>query len=79
MLAPRFTAFVACLIFEPGWLPKVCSSSLHPLVTPLCIKIKELGTGLVAEWLSSHAPLRRPRVLLVRILNEDMAPLVRPC
>ena len=32
-------------------------------------------TGSVAEWLSSRAPLRRPRV---RILGADMAPLVRP-
>ena len=33
------------------------------------------GAGSVAEWLSSRAPLRRPRV---RILGADMAPLVRP-
>ena len=37
---------------------------------------KELGgAGSVAEWLSSRAPLQRPRV---RILGADMAPLVRP-
>ena len=35
----------------------------------------DLGAGSVAEWLSSRAPLRRPRV---RILGMDMAPLVRP-
>ena len=34
------------------------------------------GAGSVAEWLSSHAPLRRPRV---QILGADMAPLVRLC
>ena len=37
-----------------------------------------LGAGPMAEWLSLRAPLRRPRVLLVRILGVDMAPLVRP-
>ena len=33
------------------------------------IKNMELGAGSVAEWLSSHAQLRRPRVSLVRILR----------
>ena len=43
-------------------------------------KIKLLSGGLtLAEWLSSPALLRRPRVSLVRILGTDMAPLVRPC
>ena len=32
----------------------------------------------MAEWLSSHAPLRRPRVSPVQILDTDMAPLIRP-
>ena len=32
----------------------------------------------MAEWLSSRAPLRRPRVLLVQILGADMALLIRP-
>ena len=32
-----------------------------------------------AEWLSSGALLQRPRVLPVRILGVNMAPLVRPC
>ena len=40
-------------------------------------KIK-LGASPVAEGLSSRAPLRRPRVSLVRILGADMAQLVRP-
>ena len=31
------------------------------------------------EWLSSHAPLCRPRVSLVQILDRDMAPLIRSC
>uniref|UniRef100_A0A9L0R703 Uncharacterized protein n=1 Tax=Equus caballus TaxID=9796 RepID=A0A9L0R703_HORSE len=34
--------------------------------------------GPVAEWLSSRAPLERPRVSLVWILGVDMAPVVRP-
>ena len=33
------------------------------------------GAGPVAEWLSSCAPLWRPRVLPVWILGADMAPL----
>ena len=33
----------------------------------------------VAEWLSLHAPLQRPRVSLVWILGADMTPLIRPC
>ena len=32
----------------------------------------------MAEWLSSHAPFGRPRVLLVQILGADTAPLIRP-
>ena len=35
-----------------------------------------LRAGSVAEWLSSRALLRRPRV---QILGVDMAPLIRPC
>ena len=42
-------------------------------------EIKKTGVGPVAEWLSLHAPLRRPRVLLVQILGVDMAPLIKPC
>ena len=34
-----------------------------------------MGAGSVAEWLSSRAPLRRPRV---RVLGADMALLVGP-
>ena len=41
-------------------------------------KENECGAGPMAEWLSSHGPLRRPRVSPVRILGVDMAPLVRP-
>ena len=37
------------------------------------------GAGLMAEWLSSRALLRWPRVSLVRIVDVDMAPLIRPC
>ena len=37
------------------------------------------GAGPVAECLSSRSPFRWPRVLPVRILGADMAPLLRPC
>ena len=39
---------------------------------------KEGGAGPMAEWLSSRALLRRPRVLLVQTLGMDMALLIRP-
>ena len=35
--------------------------------------------GPVAKWLSSWAPLRWPRISLVRILGTDMAWLIKPC
>ena len=41
-------------------------------------KKRSIGAGPVAEWLRSHALLCQPRVLPVRILGVDMAPLVRP-
>ena len=37
------------------------------------------GAGPVAQWLSSRAPLQRPRVSWVWILGTDMAPLIKPC
>src|SRR3712207_4387445 len=37
------------------------------------------GASPMAEWLSLCAPLQRPRVLPVRFLGADMAPLIRPC
>ena len=37
------------------------------------------GASLVAEWLSSPALLRQPRVSPVQILGAVMAPLIRPC
>ena len=43
------------------------------------IRMEIWGTGPMAKWLSSHALLRRPRVLWVWILGVDMAPLIRPC
>ena len=49
-----------------------------PLVsTPLFLLTKKIWFWgrLLAEWLSSHAPLRRSRV---RILGADTALLVRP-
>ena len=42
-------------------------------------KVEIMGAGPVAKWLSSRAPLRRSRVLLVRILGTEMAPLIKPC
>ena len=36
------------------------------------------GAGPVAEWLSSCAPLRWPRVLPVWIQSMDLAPLIKP-
>ena len=38
-----------------------------------------IGSGPMAEWLSSRALLRRPWVSLVRILGTDMALLLQPC
>ena len=37
------------------------------------------GTGPMAEWLSFPPLLRQPRISPVRILGEDMAPLIKPC
>ena len=41
-------------------------------------KTNSFQAGPVAEWLSLRTLLRRPRVSLVWILGEDMAPLIRP-
>ena len=38
-----------------------------------------IGASPAAQWLSSCAPLRRPRVSPVWILGTDMAPLIKPC
>ena len=45
------------------------------LKTILC---KTIGADPVAEWLSLHVLLQRPRVSLVRILGTDMTPLIKP-
>ena len=37
------------------------------------------GASPVAEWLSSQALLRWPRILLVWILGTDAALLIKPC
>ena len=42
------------------------------------LKAVPLG-GPGAEWLSSHAPLPRPRVSQVWIMGAAVAPLIRPC
>ena len=45
-----------------------------------CITVHQKNAaGPVAEWVSSSAPLRQPRVSRVQILGADMALLVRPC
>ena len=51
-----------------------CAVTLHTIG-----KIKNEGASPVAKWLSSRAPLRRPRVSPVWILGADMAPLIMPC
>ena len=43
------------------------------------LKNNGYGAGPVAEWLSSRALHRLPRVLLVWILSLDMAPLTKLC
>ena len=43
------------------------------------LKFKYHGAGPMAKWLSLCALLQWPRVLPVRILNADMAPLIKPC
>ena len=43
------------------------------------IQLNKIGAGPVAEWLSLHAPFQWPRVSTIRILDVDMALLVRPC
>ena len=37
-----------------------------------------VGAGPMAHWLSSCAPLWRPRVSPVSVLGADLAPLIRP-
>src|SRR3712207_8203609 len=54
-------------------------STLFPYTTLFRSKKSTDGGSPVAEWLSSHAPLRRPRVLPVQIPGTDTAPLVGPC
>ena len=43
------------------------------------IKTWFTGARPVAEWLSSPALPRWPRISPVRILGTDLEPLVRPC
>ena len=38
-----------------------------------------MGTGPIAEWLSSHSPLQRPRLSPVGILGVDLVLLIKPC
>ena len=50
-------------------------STKQPEIISLYLSIITLGAGSMAEWLSSRAPLQRPRV---QILGADMELLVRP-
>ena len=43
------------------------------------IRRNQTGAGPMAEWLSLHALLRRPRVLLVQIPVMDLVALIKPC
>ena len=61
-----------CLV--PYGLPSTWHGACHSA----CSRNTWWGAGPVAEWLSSRAPLWRPRVSPVRILGADMAPLIRP-
>lgn len=42
-------------------------------------KTKIPGAGLVAEWLSSDAPLLQPRVWEFRSQEQIYIPLIKPC
>ena len=84
---PKFLAFLMGVAYwEPVRLPSPLkmantlkhhwrqgTEGLQPIVYDL------LGGGSMAEWLSSWAPVWRPRVLRVRILGADLAPLIKPC
>ena len=54
-----------------AWYPYVRPGGAHQSVGG--------GGRPVAEWLSSHTPLRRPRVLPVLILGTNLALLIKPC
>ena len=67
-----------------GQQATVFTSKIH--VSHLVCKLQSVvvdqdtgGAGPMAEWLSSLALLRWPRVSLVRILGGDKAPLIKPC
>ena len=62
-------------IHKAGQLKWVNSALCILYLNRLKFKIKDMGAGSVAEWLSSCAPLQRPRV---QIPGADMAPLIRP-
>ena len=69
-------------LFWPLSMPGIAVSMDHRTVNSPArpvLKIQSLGSSPMAEWLSSRALLRQPRVSLVWILGVDMAPLIRPC
>ena len=45
----------------------------------LIVQEKPWRADPVAEWLSSHTLLPRPRVSPVWLLGADMAPFIKPC
>ena len=70
---------VACIIFLLDGAA-LGSNSPAALYSVLYNLIENSGDGAspVAEWLSSHTLLWRPRVSLVGILGADMALLIKP-
>ena len=77
----RFEARIRCAVnfHHPVRLETVQQSGQVSTKQDKMINKRCQGASAVAEWLSLHAPLRWPRVLSVRILGMDMAPLVKPC
>ena len=68
--------FLFVILYFPNFLFKTFVKNGKKCVLKVIYKNKiVIGAGPVAEWLSSLAPLRWPRVL---ILGADMALLVRP-
>ena len=58
---------------------KIFKKKSHEMAQDFQILKHFIGASPVARWLSLHAPLRQPKISLVRILGVDMAPLVKPC
>ena len=74
-----FKALLSPVISFLIWLPGRSSRMLRGAMLPLVLQKDQLWGWPMAEWLGLCAPLRQPRVSLVRILDVDMVPLVGPC